>query len=65
MKSKLNEALMENSKQFQNSEHPSKANVSVYIVDLMALVRTMTKIHGHEELEIQLFNHDSKWLPKS
>ena len=39
MKRKLNAVLMENSKQFQNAELPSKANVSVYIVDLMALVR--------------------------
>ena len=31
MKSKLNEVLMENSKQFQNAALPSKANVSVYI----------------------------------
>ena len=57
MKSKLNELLMENSKQFQNVELPSKANVSVYIVDLMALVRTMTKIpETYEELAVQLFN---------
>ena len=57
MKSKLNEVLMENSKQFQNEELPSKANVSVYIVDLMALARTMTKIpETYEELAIQLFN---------
>ena len=58
MKSKLN-VLMENSKQFQNAELPSKANVSVYIVDLMALVRTMTKIpETYEELAqlIQLFS---------
>ena len=59
MKSKLNEVLMENSKQFQNAELPSKANVSVYIVDLMALVRTMTKTpETYEELAqlIQLFS---------
>ena len=57
MKNKLNEVLMENSKQFQNTELPSKANVSVYIVDLMALVRTMTKIpETYEELAVQLFN---------
>ena len=55
---KLNEVLMENSKQFQNAELPSKASVSVYIVDLEALVRTMTKIPEiYEELaKIQLFN---------
>ena len=57
MKNKLNEVLIENSKQFQNTELPSKANVSVYIVDLMALVRTMTKIpETYEELAVQLFN---------
>ena len=57
MKSKFNEVLMENSKQFQNAELPSKANIIVYIVDLMALVRTMTKIpETYEELAIQLFN---------
>ena len=53
MKSKLNEVLMENSKQFQNAELPSKVNVSVYIVNLMAFVRTMTKIPEiYEELAI-------------
>ena len=58
MKSKLNEVLMENSKQFQNTELPSKTDVSIYIVDLMALVRTMTKIpETYEELAIlQLLN---------
>ena len=57
MKSKLNELSMENSEQFQNAELPSKADISVYMVDLMALVRTMTKIpETYEELAIQLFN---------
>ena len=57
MKRKLNDVLMENSKQFQNAELRSKADVGVYIVDLMALVRTMTKIpETYEELAIQLFN---------
>ena len=60
--SKLNEVLMGNSKQFQNAELPSKANVSVYIVDLMALVRTMTKNpETYEELAVPLFN----MIPKS
>ena len=57
VKSKFNDVLMENSKQFQNAELPSKADVSVHIIDLMVFVHTMTKIlKTYEELAIQLFN---------
>ena len=55
-KSKLNDILMENSKLMESAELPNKADVSVYIVNLMAVIRTMTKIpETLEELAIQLF----------
>ena len=53
-KSKLNDILMKRAK--TNAELPGKADVSVLIVDLMALIQTMTKIPAtYEEFTIHLF----------
>ena len=52
-KSKLNDILMKRAK--TTSELPSKTGVSVFIVDLMALIQTMTKIPDtYEELAVHL-----------
>ena len=47
---------MEYVTRIENAEFPRKEDVSMYIVDLMALIHTMTKIQEtYEEFTIQLF----------
>ena len=47
---------MKRAKTFENAELPGKDDVSVLIVDLMALIQTMMKIPAtYEELTIHLF----------
>ena len=54
-KSKLTEIIIRESTLIDNAEFPQKSEVIAYIVDLMALVRTITNIPGtYEELTFQL-----------
>ena len=56
VKSKLNDVLMEYVTRIENTEFPGKEDVRMYIVDLMALIYTMTIIQEtYEEFTIQLF----------
>ena len=54
-KSKLPEIIIRESTLMDNAEFPQKSEVIAYVVDLMALVRTITNIPGtYEELTFQL-----------
>ena len=54
-KSKLTEIIIRESTLMDNAEFPQKSEVIAYVVDLMALVRTITNIPGtYEELTFQL-----------
>ena len=54
-KSKLTEIIIQELTLMNNAEFPQKSEVIAYVVDLMALVRTITNIPGtYEELTFQL-----------
>ena len=54
-KSKLTEIIIRESTLMNNAEFPRKSEVIAYVVDLMALVRTIANIPGtYEELTSQL-----------
>ena len=54
-KSKLTEIIIRDSTLMDSTEFPQKSEVIAYVVDLMALVRTITNIPGtYEELTFQL-----------
>ena len=54
-KSKLTEIIIRDSTLMDNAEFPKKSEVIAYVVDLRALVRTITNIPGtYEELTLQL-----------
>ena len=54
-KGKLTEIIIRESTLMDNAEFPQKSEVIAYVVDLMALVRTITNIPGtYEELTFQL-----------
>ena len=54
-KGKLTEIIIQESTLMDNAEFSQKSEVIAYVVDLMALVRTITNIPGtYEELTFQL-----------